>query len=66
LDYFDDDRKKDFEEDNNNISKKIEILSRGLEKLKYTTGFLSMKPDLVKKLKKCLMMIILLAMELDW
>jgi integrase/recombinase XerD len=34
LDYFDDDRKKDFGEDGHIISKKIEILSRELEKLK--------------------------------
>lgn len=34
MDYFDDERKKEFAEDENIISKKIEILSRELEMLK--------------------------------
>ena len=38
LDYFDDDRKNDFGEDGHIISKKIEILSRELEKLKQSVN----------------------------
>jgi hypothetical protein len=38
LDYFDDGRKKDFGEDGHFISKKIEILSKELEKLKQSVN----------------------------